>query len=49
MPATADGLTLPWSSGAAEGQVSRIKLIKCRSCGRASFPHLRTLILAQPP
>ncbi|MFE6848928.1 ISL3 family transposase [Streptomyces sp. NPDC057686] len=44
-----DGLTLNWSSGAVEGQVTRIKLIKRRSYGRASFALLRTLVLAQPP
>ncbi|MFD7261679.1 transposase [Streptomyces sp. NPDC059874] len=46
--AVINGLTLSWSSGAVEGQVTRIKLIKRRSYGRASFP-LRTLVLAQPP
>ncbi|MFI8770522.1 transposase [Streptomyces sp. NPDC053792] len=47
--AVVNGLTLPWSSGAVEGQVTRIKLIKRRSYGRASFALLRTLVLAQPP
>ncbi|MFD5098282.1 transposase [Streptomyces albidochromogenes] len=47
--AVVNGLTLPWSSGAGEGQVTRIKLIKRRSYGRASFALLRTLVLAQPP
>ncbi|WSZ45594.1 transposase (plasmid) [Streptomyces sp. NBC_00868] len=47
--AVVNGLTLNWSSGAVEGQVTRIKLIKRRSYGRASFGLLRTLILAQPP
>jgi hypothetical protein len=47
--AVANGLTLPWSSGAVEGQVTRIKLIKRRSYGRASFGLLRTFVLAQPP
>ncbi|WP_369776491.1 transposase [Streptomyces sp. R33] len=47
--AVVNGLTLPWSSGAVEGQVTRIKLIKRRSYGRASFGLLRTLVLAQPP
>ncbi|MFJ8134314.1 ISL3 family transposase [Streptomyces hydrogenans] len=47
--AVVNGLTLPWSSGAVEGQVTRIKLIKRRSYGRASFSLLRTLVLAQPP
>ncbi|MEU9945618.1 ISL3 family transposase [Streptomyces lavendulae] len=47
--AVVNGLTLQWSSGAVEGQVTRIKLIKRRSYGRASFGLLRTLVLAQPP
>ncbi|MEV6686896.1 ISL3 family transposase [Streptomyces sp. NPDC051130] len=47
--AVVNGLTLPWSSGAVEGQVTRIKLIKRRSYGRASFGLLRTFVLAQPP
>lgn len=47
--AVVNGLTLPWSSGVVEGQVTRIKLIKRRSYGRASFSLLRTLVLAQPP
>ncbi|MGW5001562.1 transposase [Streptomyces hydrogenans] len=44
-----DGLTLHWSSGAGEGEVTRIRLIKRRSYGRASFAPLRTLVLARPP
>ncbi|MFE2852043.1 ISL3 family transposase [Streptomyces lavendulae] len=47
--AVVNGLTLHWSSGAVEGQVTRIKLIKRRSYGRASFALLRTLVLARPP
>ncbi|MGW3327684.1 transposase [Streptomyces virginiae] len=47
--AVVNGLTLPWSSVAVEGQVTRIKLIKRRSYGRASFALLRTLVLAEPP
>ncbi|MFC8720083.1 transposase [Kitasatospora sp. NPDC057198] len=47
--AVINGLALKWSSGAVEGQVTRIKLIKRRSYGRASFPLLRTLVLASPP
>ncbi|MFK0239176.1 ISL3 family transposase [Streptomyces vinaceus] len=47
--AVVNGLTLPWSSGAVEGQVTRIKLIKRRSYGRASFALSRTLVLAHPP
>ncbi|MFJ3883217.1 transposase [Streptomyces sp. NPDC090077] len=44
-----NGLTPPWSSGAVEGQVTRINLIKRRSYGRASSGLLRTFVLAQPP
>ncbi|MER6319339.1 transposase [Streptomyces sp. NPDC001581] len=47
--AVVNGLTLNWRSGAVEGQVTRIKLIKRRPYGRASFGLLRTLVLAQPP
>ncbi|WP_258054655.1 transposase [Streptomyces sp. Ru71] len=47
--AVVNGFSLPWSSGAVEGQVTRIKLIKRRSYGRASFALLQTLVLAQPP
>ncbi|WP_425424545.1 transposase [Streptomyces katrae] len=47
--AVVNGLTLHWSSGAVEEQVTRIKLIKRRSYGRASFSLLRTLVLAPPP
>lgn len=39
--AVVDGLALPWSSGVVENQVTRIKLIKRRSYGRASFALLR--------
>lgn len=35
--AVLDGLTLPWSSGAAEGNVRRIKMIKRQMYGRATF------------
>lgn len=34
-------LTLPWSSGQAEGQINRLKLIKRSMYGRASFDLLR--------
>ncbi|MEU7605973.1 hypothetical protein [Streptomyces sp. NPDC041003] len=44
-----NGLTLPCSPGQVENQVTRIKLIKRRSYGRASFALSRTLVLAQPP
>jgi hypothetical protein len=38
-------LTLPWSSGQAEGQINRIQLLKRQSCGRASFDLLRRRVL----
>lgn len=39
------GLTLPWSSGAVEGAVTRIKLIKRSGYGRAKLDLLRIRIL----
>jgi transposase len=40
-------LTLPWSSGQAEGQINRLKLLKRAMYGRASLDLLRRrLILA---
>jgi transposase len=44
--AVAAGLTLPFSSGAVEGQVNRIKMIKRQVFGRASFDLLRVLLAA---
>ena len=38
-------LTEPWSSGQAEGQINRLKLLKRQSYGRASFDLLRQRIL----
>ena len=38
-------LTEPWSSGQAEGQVSRLKLLKRQCFGRASFDLLRRRVL----
>ena len=38
-------LTEPWSSGQAEGQVNRLKLLKRQSFGRASFDLLRRRVL----
>ena len=40
------GLTLPYSSGAVEGHVNRIKMIKRQMFGRAKFDLLRRRILA---
>ena len=38
-------LILPWSSGQAEGQVNRLKLLKRQSYGRAGFDLLRRRVL----
>ncbi|MFF3002022.1 transposase [Kitasatospora sp. NPDC057940] len=39
------GLTLPWSSGAVEGHVNRIKMLKRQMYGRAGFDLLRKHVL----
>jgi transposase len=39
------GLTLPWSSGACEGTVNRIKMLMRQMFGRAGFPLLRKRVL----
>jgi transposase len=39
------GLSLPWNSGAVEGNVNRIKMIKRQMYGRAGFGLLRKRIL----
>jgi hypothetical protein len=39
------GLTLPYNSGAVEGNVNRIKMIKRQMYGRATFPLLRKRVL----
>jgi transposase len=41
-------LTLPYSSGAVEGQVNRIKTIKRQMYGRANFDLLRIRVLHRP-
>ena len=38
-------LTHPWSSGQAEGQVNRLKMLKRQSYGRAGFDLLRQRVL----
>jgi transposase len=38
-------LTLPWSSGQAEGQITKLKLLKRSMYGRASFDLLRRRVL----
>lgn len=39
------GLTLPWSSGPVEGTVTKIKLFKRQSHGKAGLPLLRKRLL----
>jgi len=39
------GLTLPWSQGQVEGQITKLKLIKRTMYGRADFPLLRQRVL----
>ena len=46
--AVLNGLTLPHSSGAVEGNVNRIKMIKRQMYGRASFDLLRKRVLLAP-
>lgn len=48
LDAVTAGLTLPWSSGAVEGNVNRVKTLKRAMYGRASFELLRTRILTHP-
>jgi transposase len=48
LAAVTNGLTLPWSSGAVEGTVCKIKAIKRTMFGRANFDLLRKRILASP-
>jgi transposase len=43
--AVTNGLTLPWSSGAVEGHVNRIKMLKRQMYGRASPDLLRRRVL----
>ena len=38
------GLTLDWSNGPVEGQVTRLKLLKRQGYGRTGFPLLRQRI-----
>lgn len=45
LAAATAGLTLPWSSGAVEGQVNRVKMLKRQMYGRARFDLLSRRIL----
>ena len=38
-------LPLPWSSGHVEGQVTRLKLVKCQGYGRAKLDLLRARLV----
>ena len=38
-------LSVPWSTGPVEGQISRLKTIKRTMCGRATFDLLRHRVL----
>ena len=38
-------LTLPWSNGQAEGQITKLKMMKRQMYGRANFDLLRRRIL----
>ncbi|MCX4748011.1 hypothetical protein OG455_34625 [Kitasatospora sp. NBC_01287] len=42
------GLSLPFSSGAVEGQVNRIKMLKRQMFGRAGLDLLRKRVLLAP-
>lgn len=48
LDAVTAGLTLPYSSGAVEGHVNRIKTLKRQMYGQASFSLIRAPILIQP-
>ncbi|MBV8613462.1 MAG: transposase, partial [Acetobacteraceae bacterium] len=37
--------TTPWSSGQAEGQITRLKMLKRQAYGRAHFDLLRQRVL----
>ncbi len=41
LAAVTAGLTLPWSNGPVEGQVTRLKLLKRQGYRRAGFAFLR--------
>jgi transposase len=49
LAAVVNGLSLPYSSGAVEGTVNRIKMLKRQMYGRASFDLLRKRVLLTRP
>jgi transposase len=48
LTAVTAGLTLPWSNGPVEGQVTRLKLLKRQGYGRTGFALLRQRLLDKP-
>jgi transposase len=46
--AVTNGLTLPYSSGPVEGNITRIKMIKRQMYGRAGFDLLRKRVILRP-
>ena len=44
LAAVTAGLTLDWSNGPVEGQITRLKLLKRQGYGRAGVPLLRQRI-----
>lgn len=42
------GVTLPWSRGPVEGQITRVKRLKRQMCGRASLALLERRFVAGP-
>ena len=49
LAAVTAGLSLPYSSGSTEGNVSRLKAIKRQMYGRASLDLLRKRVIYHPP
>jgi transposase len=45
LAAVTAGLTLSWSNGPVEGQITRLKLLKRQAYGRAGFALLRQRVL----
>ena len=45
LAAVTAGLTLPWSNGPVEGQITQLKWLKRQSYGRAGFPLLRQRVM----
>jgi transposase len=39
-------MTQPWSNGQTEGQIAKLKLVKCQMYGRAKLDRLDARLLA---